>query len=98
MENLKENRTLYTGLKIAAVSIIFLALEISPELNEFLQLHPLPSPEFRVQLVSLIVGDYLATVGVTKLIKAVFKQKDIPVLKRHKLEHAKQNNGKAKSE
>jgi hypothetical protein len=49
---------------ISFVLTFVVLFELSPALNSTLEFVPFPSPEFRMQLVKIILGDMAATVAV----------------------------------
>jgi len=70
MENLWENKPLRVSLAVTWFFSLFLAMEISPEMNEYFELVPFPS-EFRTKLLGLIFFDVLGSWGVEILCKAL---------------------------
>jgi hypothetical protein len=49
---------------VSFVLTFVVLFELSPALNSILEFVPFPSPEFRMQLVKIILGDMAATVAV----------------------------------
>eukprot|EP00027_Filamoeba_sp_ATCC50430_P010087 CAMPEP_0168541394 /NCGR_PEP_ID=MMETSP0413-20121227/794_1 /TAXON_ID=136452 /ORGANISM="Filamoeba nolandi, Strain NC-AS-23-1" /LENGTH=644 /DNA_ID=CAMNT_0008571207 /DNA_START=889 /DNA_END=2823 /DNA_ORIENTATION=- len=70
MENLWENKPLRFCLSVTWFFSLFLAMELSPEMNEYFELVPFPS-EFRTTLLGLIFLDVLGAWGVEIFCKTV---------------------------
>jgi cation-transporting ATPase 13A1 len=75
MQSLQENSGLYKAIVATMGLMLLLASEMIPELNEALQLHPLPSAEFRMELMGLIILDLVIVLGYTRFLKRVFRYK-----------------------
>jgi membrane protein implicated in regulation of membrane protease activity len=75
MESLKENTALYKSLAMTFMLMMLLAAEIVPSLNVFLELHPLPSDEFKMQLLGLLVFDVVSTYFYSKTLRRIFAVK-----------------------
>lgn len=81
MEDLTENKALYKSLLYTFLLMLTLASEAVPFLNTFLELHALPSGEFKMQLIALLLFDAASTFYYSKMLKRLFaitpKQKKI---------------------
>ena len=75
MESLRENTALYQSLSLTFCLMMVLASEMVPSLNTFLELHPLPSDEFKVQLLGLLVFDLVSTYFYSKTLRRIFAVK-----------------------
>lgn len=75
MESLTENRALYKCLLYTMGLMLILASEMLPPLNEFLELHPLPSEEFKLLLLALLLFDVASTYFYAKLLRKIFANK-----------------------
>jgi manganese-transporting P-type ATPase len=76
MTSLMKNKPLFRSLILTDVLMMFCALEISPDLNASLELVPLPSEEFRYDLVMIMVLDSLVAIGWAKLMRRLFTIRD----------------------
>ena len=72
MEDLSENKALYKSLLYTFLLMLTLASEAVPFLNTFLELHALPSGEFKMQLIALLVFDVASTFYYSKMLKKLF--------------------------
>lgn len=72
MGSLSENVGLYKSLVFTFGLMMLLASESIPSLNTFLELHPLPSPEFRSELIGLLLIDVGISYVYAKLIRRIF--------------------------
>lgn len=72
MEDLTENRALYKSLLYTFLLMLTLASEAVPFLNTFLELHALPSGEFKMQLIALLLFDVASTFYYSKMLKRIF--------------------------
>lgn len=75
MESLSENSGLYKSLVFTFGLMMLLASELIPEMNSFLELQPLPSEEFRQELIFLLLADVAITWVYAKVIRRVFAVK-----------------------
>lgn len=82
MESLTENVQLLKTLLITYGGMLLLASEMMPPFNEFMELHALPSAEFRSTLMGLMLFDLVGTLAYTKLLRWVFAIK--PPVKKQK--------------
>jgi hypothetical protein len=55
--------------------MLLLASEIMPSLNKFLELHELPSEEFKLQLLGLLLFDVASTYLYAHALKRIFALK-----------------------
>lgn len=67
-----ENSALYKTLIVTVIGCAVCALEIVPELNEMLELVPLPSMEYSLKLCGIIVADVLLTTAIGQVLMRVF--------------------------
>jgi hypothetical protein len=79
MQDLRENRTM-SRLIFGSLLVIFLsALDFLTPLTDFLELAPLPSEEFRQNLVLLLAFDFFFVLFYEKFLRKMFainKKKD----------------------
>jgi Na+-transporting methylmalonyl-CoA/oxaloacetate decarboxylase gamma subunit len=72
MEGLTENTALFKSLAFTFGLMLLLASELVPALNSFLELHELPSPEFRQELILLLLLDVAVTWIYSKFLRRIF--------------------------
>lgn len=72
MQSLRENTALFRCIFICILGVICCALELSPDFNEFLELHTLPDETFRQQLALLMIADLVASVSYEALLNYIF--------------------------
>jgi len=72
MESLRENSALFKSLLGMFALMLTCACEIASPLNELLELAPLPSVEFRAELVGLMVLDLIGTLVYSRLVRWMF--------------------------
>lgn len=74
MTGLRENAPLFKSLVCTDLLIFALALNSFPPLNDMLQIAPLPSEDFRQQLVTLLVVDLIGSYAWSKGIQRLFRR------------------------
>ncbi|KXT09337.1 hypothetical protein AC579_4100 [Pseudocercospora musae] len=87
-ESIKENKGMYWGIVLVSAVAFSCATEFVPEINEKLKLTPF-SLEFKFQMVSVMILDYVGCWTVEKVLKALFsdiKAKDIAIRRPDQLE------------
>lgn len=72
MEGLRENVWLWRVLLVNVAVVLLLASGVLPELNEWMQLVPMPSSEMHGQLMALVLFDLCSTVAYANLLKRIF--------------------------
>lgn len=72
MQSLRENTALFRCIVVCILGVICCALEVSPDFNEFLELHTLPDETFRHQLALLMIADLFASVSYEALLNYIF--------------------------
>jgi cation-transporting ATPase 13A1 len=72
MQNLNENKMMYRLIVGSLVVIFMAALNWLEPLTDLLELAPLPSEEFRTNLVFLMVVDLILVVGIERILSKVF--------------------------
>jgi cation-transporting ATPase 13A1 len=72
MQSLTEHRQLYKVLLYTLVGTAVLALELFQPLNDFFEMHAMPSEEFRIQLIGLLVFDVVGTFIYARVLRHVF--------------------------
>ena len=72
MESITENTGLFKALVCTFGLMMLLASEMMPALNTYLELHELPSPEFRQELILLLLLDVSLTWFYSKFLRRVF--------------------------
>jgi cation-transporting ATPase 13A1 len=73
MEALGKNRGLWWMLYASLFGLFLLAAEIVPEVNELLELTPLPTAEVQLMLLGYMVLDVLACVWTQKILGRLFR-------------------------
>lgn len=73
MQSLTENKAM-GGIALALLGLLlFMAMEIFPPLNHFLQLVPFPSPDLRWNFVGILLADTIVVHAIDKLCLKLFK-------------------------
>ena len=72
MEGLRENVWLWRVLILNVAVVLLLASGVAPQLNEWMQLVPMPSAEMHWQLMGLVLFDLCSTVALANALKRVF--------------------------
>lgn len=75
MEGLLENKPFFRSLLATDIMMIFASLELFEPLNDMLELSPLPSVDFKLDLVGLICIDFILAVSYAYLIRLLFPNK-----------------------
>jgi hypothetical protein len=72
MCDLRENKFLYKSLLYTFGLMFLLASELLPFLNTFLELHELPTFQFKCELIALMLFDVAATMVYSKTLRNFF--------------------------
>ena len=72
MQGLRENVWLWRVLLLNVVAVLVMASGVLPEVNEWMQLVPMPSGEMHYQLMGLVLFDLCSTVAYANLLKRIF--------------------------
>ena len=67
MQDIKKNRPMFFSLMALVAIVFYLALEIDPEMNEFFEIVPMPSEEFKSAFLQLLVVDMVGAFVIEKL-------------------------------
>lgn len=74
MESLSENKPLYYSLIGTFLLLLICAMEISPELNENMELVSMPE-DLQINVIALMIFDLLGTVVYSRAVQFVFSNK-----------------------
>ena len=73
MPSLKENNKLYKALMAGLLYVVVLTTEMIPELNEYLELVPWPTAEYRNTVLMLVLGDVALTYALGRFLTYYFR-------------------------
>lgn len=72
MQGIRENKPLLNSLLVATAILVVCTLEVSSDLNEFMELVPWPSQEVKLQVGGLICFDMIGSFIVDKIVTVLF--------------------------
>eukprot|EP01006_Ploeotia_vitrea_P029785 TRINITY_DN62256_c0_g1_i2.p1 TRINITY_DN62256_c0_g1~~TRINITY_DN62256_c0_g1_i2.p1 ORF type:complete len:310 (+),score=33.59 TRINITY_DN62256_c0_g1_i2:374-1303(+) len=84
MTGLRENKPLAYGLTALGVVIFTCASEAIPDFNEFLEIVPMPTPEFRNEVLKIMISDVLLVWGLERVLLFIFKDRPHRRMKKRK--------------
>lgn len=72
MQGIRDNRPFMNSLLVAFIMLVVCTAEISPELNEFMELVPWPSPELQLQIAGVIAFDLIGSFFADRAMSFIF--------------------------